>query len=241
MIIGQDFPKLEWSFMDYIILEPNTLITDTLMAFISLYLAYLLYKKELNNTFLTRWCQFFILFGISSFLGGLGHALFHYFGAMGKMPNWITGIVAIYLIEYAMAAEIIKDDFRKKYENFILLKMFVVFGIFFWIVSTLAIDEKPELGFLPVAIHTIVGVFSSAGIIGYSLSKTKHKSFKYFYWGVAIILPSAFFFLLKINPVNWFDKNDVSHVFITTGIIFFYLGASKVQNEKVKLKPWFSI
>jgi hypothetical protein len=236
MIIGQDFPKLEWSFMDYKILEPNALVTDTLMALVSLYLGYLLYKKHFNTRFSSRWFHFFILFGISSFLGGLGHALFHYFGAMGKMPNWITGIVAIYLIERAMAAAIVAEVSRKKYEKFIFWKMILVFAIFFWVISTQAIDEKPELGFLPVAIHTIVGVFTSAGIIGYSLSKTKHESFKYFYWGVAIILPSAFFFLMKINPVNWFDKNDVSHLFITAGIVFFYLGASKVGNEIGKIK-----
>jgi hypothetical protein len=236
MIIGQDFPKLEWSFMDYIILEPNALVTDTMMALVSLYLAYLLYKKRLNTTFSNRWLYFFIVFGISSFLGGLGHALFYYFGAMGKMPNWITGIVAIYMIEYAMSAEIISDDFRKKYEKFIFWKMILVFAIFFWVVGTQAIDEKPELGFLPVAIHTIIGVFTSTGIIGYSLSKTKHELFKYFYWGVAIILPSAFFFLMKINPVNWFDKNDMSHLFITAGIIFFYLGTIKVGNEAGKIK-----
>jgi hypothetical protein len=236
MIIGQDFPKLEWSFMDYIILEPNTLVTDTMMALVSLYLAYLLFKKRLNTTFSNRWLNFFIVFGVSSFLGGLGHALFYYFGAMGKMPNWITGIVAIYMIEYAMSAEIVSDDFKKKYEKFIFWKMILVFAIFFWVISTQAIDEKPELGFLPIAIHTIIGVFTSAGIIGYSLSKTKNESCKFFYLGVAIILPSAFFFLLKINPVNWFDKNDVSHLFITAGIIFFYLGTSKVGNEIGKIK-----
>jgi hypothetical protein len=236
MIIGQDFPKLEWSFMDYIILEPNALVTDSIMALVSFYLGYLIFKKQVNTTLSNRWMYFFFLFGFSSFLGGLGHALFYYFGAMGKMPNWITGIIAIYMIEYAMSAEIVSVDFRKKYEKFIFWKMILVFAIFFWVVSTQAIDEKPELGFLPLAIHTIVGVFSSAGIIGYSLSKTKHESFKFFYWGVAIILPSAFFFLLKINPVNWFDKNDVSHLFITAGIIFFYLGAIKVGNEAGKIK-----
>jgi hypothetical protein len=236
MIIGQDFPKLEWSFMDYIILEPNALVTDTIMALVSLYLAYLLYKKHLNTNFSNRWLNFFIVFGISSFLGGLGHALFYYFGAMGKMPNWITGIVAIYMIEYAMSAEIVSDDFRKKYEKFIFWKMILVFAIFFWVVSTQAIDEKPEIGFLPVAIHTIIGVFYSAGILGYKLSKTKNEAFIYFYWGVLIILPSAFFFLLKINPTNWFDKNDISHLCITAGIIFFYNGVVKVETSNVKKK-----
>ena len=236
MIVGKDFPKLEWSFMDYKILEPNALVTDTLMALVSLYLGYLLYKKHFNTRFSSRWFHFFILFGISSFLGGLGHALFHYFGAMGKMPNWITGIVAIYMIEFSMSSEIVSNDFRKKYEKFIFWKMILVFAIFFWVISTQAIDEKPEIGFLPVAIHTIIGVFYSAGILGYKLSKTKNEAFIYFYWGVLIILPSSFFFLLKINPTNWFDKNDISHLCITAGIIFFYNGVVKVETSNVKKK-----
>lgn len=236
MLIGQDFPKIEWSFLDYKIIEPNALVTDTLMALVSFYLAYLLYRKEFNSTFSNRWFYFFILFGVSSFLGGLGHALFYYFGAIGKMPNWISGIVAIYLIELAMAAAIVSEVSKNSYEKFIFYKMIVVFVVFVWVASTQAINEKPELGFLPVAIHTTIGVISAAGILGFSLSKTKHVAFKYFYWGVAIILPSVFFYLLKINPVIWFDKNDISHLFITTGIIFFYFGVVEVGKNASKIE-----
>jgi hypothetical protein len=42
----------------------------------------------------------------------------------------------------------------------------------------------------------------------------------------------VFFYLLKINPINWFDKNDVSHLFITIGIIYFYIGTVEVSNTK---------
>jgi len=236
MIIGQDFPKLEWSFMDYIILEPNALVTDTMMALVSLYLANLLYKKRLNTTFSNRWLYFFIVFGISSFLGGLGHALFYYFGAMGKMPNWITGIVAIFLIEIAMISAIETIELRKLHERIFKFKLIAVFIIFIWVINTQPINEKPEIGFLPVAIHTIIGVFYTAGILGFKLSKTKNEAFIYFYWGVLMILPSAFFFLLKINPTNWFDKNDISHLCMTAGIIFFYKGVIKVETSNTEKK-----
>jgi len=231
MIIGQDFPKLEWSILDYKILEPNALVTDTLMSLVSFYLAYLLYKKQLNSSLSNRWMSFFLVFGISSFLGGLGHALFYYFGAMGKMPNWITGSIAINLIELAMIGEIESAILRKRFERIFTVKLIVVFLVFIWVINTQAINEKPELGFLPVAIHTIIGVFHTAGILGFQLSKSKNEAFKYFYWGVGIILPSAFFFLLKINPLNWFDKNDISHLFMTLGIIFFYLGVVRVEKN----------
>jgi len=148
------------------------------------------------------------------------------------MINWVTGFIAIYFIERAMISAVDNLNKRKLYEKLVLGKLIFVFAVFSWVIATQPIDIKPELGFLPLAIHTIVGVFSTAGILAYSLSKMKNEAYKYFYYGVGIILPSAFFFLLKINPVNWFDKNDVSHVFMTVGIIFFYLGVQKVNATK---------
>jgi len=238
MLVGKDFDKIEFQFFDLIIQEPNALITDTLMALVSLYLGYLIYKKNNKSAFSNWWLAFFLLFGISSFAGGLGHALFFYFGAKGKMLNWITGFVAIYFIERAMISAIDNPTKRKNFELIVTSKLLLVFGIFTWVIFTQPIEDKPELGFLPLAIHTIVGVFSTAGILGYSLSKRKSESYRFFYWGVAIILPSAFFFLMKINPINWFDKNDISHLFITIGIIFFYFGTVRVglENNQIMIR-----
>ena len=39
-------------------------------------------------------------------------------------------------------------------------------------------------------------------------------------------------FLLDINPSQWFDKNDISHFLMAGGIIFFYLAAKGLHNEK---------
>jgi len=232
MLIGEDFNKIEVQFFDFIILEPNALVTDTLMAIVSLYLGFLLYRKENKSTFSKWWFAFFILFGISSFLGGLGHALFFYFGAKGKILNWITGIITIYLIERAMISSLKDVRKRQLYEAIVLGKLVFVFVVFIYVILTQPIEEKPELGFLPLAIHTIIGVFSTAGLIGFSQSKTQSIAYKYFYFGVAIILPSAFFYLLKINPIDWFDKNDISHLFITIGVVFFYIGVKAVQSEE---------
>ncbi|NBR13372.1 MAG: hypothetical protein EBQ94_10900 [Flavobacteriales bacterium] len=232
MLIGQNFDKIEWRVFDIIIQEPNVFITDTVMAIISLYLGFLLHSKKDSNAFTKWWYAFFVLFGISSFFGGLGHAWFFYFGAKGKMINWVTGFIAIYFIERAMISAVDNLKKRKLYERWVLGKLIFIFAVFSWVIATQPIDSKPELGFLPLAIHTIIGVFSTAGILAYSLSKVKNEAYKYFYYGVGIILPSAFFFLLKINPVNWFDKNDVSHAFMTVGIIFFYLGVQKVNAVK---------
>ena len=36
------------------------------------------------------------------------------------------------------------------------------------------------------------------------------------------MLPSAFVFLFKLNLHKWLNKDDLSHLLILTGIIFFY-------------------
>ena len=107
--------------------------------------------------------------------------------------------------------------------------------IFAWICFTFPIQEKPKTLFLPVAFNTFLGLILSAGLLGYKFYK-KEASFKLIVMGVIVMIPSAFIFLMKINPTPWFDKNDFSHLFLTIGIIFFYLGISKVQ-QSVFLQP----
>jgi predicted membrane channel-forming protein YqfA (hemolysin III family) len=126
---------------------------------------------------------------------------------------------------------LIEDLKRKKTLKFLALsKMVVVYVIFAWICYTVPINEKPQIPFLPIAFNTILGVLLSAGVLGYQFYK-KEKSFKHIVTGVIIMVPSAFVFLIKINPAQWFDKNDLSHLLLTAGIIFFYLGIVKVKKS----------
>lgn len=222
MLIGQDFEKLQLPVGNLILLEPNVLFTDTIMAGISLGLGIMLLRKPTKFAAHRWWTAFFLLFGISSFLGGLGHAMFGYWGIYGKFGSWLTAIPAIYFIERGMVDQEPNEQLKKRYQTIALIKMFLVTVIFGFVCWKGNLEVKPERGFLPIAAHTIIGVSMSAGYLGWRYSKQLHRSFYDYYLGMLIILPSAFFFLLKINPVVWFDKNDVSHVFITIGIVYFY-------------------
>jgi predicted membrane channel-forming protein YqfA (hemolysin III family) len=230
MLIGQDFDKLEIQLFGLIIQEPNGVISDLVMSIVSIILGILLIRKYGKSEFEKWWIAFFILYGISAFLGAFGHGFYHYFGALGKVPNWLTGIPIVYFIELAMIS-LIEDLKRKKTLKFLALsKMVVVYVIFAWICYTVPINEKPQIPFLPIAFNTILGVLLSAGVLGYQFYK-KEKSFKHIVTGVIIMVPSAFVFLIKINPAQWFDKNDLSHLLLTAGIIFFYLGIVKVKKS----------
>jgi hypothetical protein len=109
--------------------------------------------------------------------------------------------------------------------------MFIVLGIFLRICLNSQVFEKPELGFLPIAINTILGTILSAGILGVVFYRKHQAPFHYFSYGVLAMLPAAFFFLMKINLHPWMDKNDVSHILLSIGNVFFYIGIIKVAPE----------
>ena len=173
---------------------------------------------------------FFFLFGISSLAGGFGHALYSYFGHLGKLFTWVTGIVSIYMIERGMIEAYANSPINTRLKLFSMIKLVLLYLVFFGILFFGPIDQKPNLPFLPIAINTIIGVSWFAGVYAFKLSKSLHKDFKFIFTGVLIMLPSAFFFLGKINLHPWMDKNDVSHVLLTAGIVYFMIGVEKLSN-----------
>lgn len=232
MLIGQDYEKIHTQLFGLDISEPNVFITDTIMAVVSLVLAVKVYKHFKKTPFINYWFLFFLIYGISSFMGGVGHAMFSYWGIAGKFFTWTTGIYSIYLIEMAMISNVSEPKKYHLFKNLSLVKLLLVFGIFTIICVTQPISEKPALAFLPVAINTIVGVSISVGLLGVYFTKTIHKNYRYFYYGVLIMVPSSVVFLAKINLHPWFEKNDLSHILLTIGIVYFYIGIKKTQEFK---------
>ena len=231
MIIGSDFEKMSVKWGDLIILEPNTFLTDTMMALICFYLAIKVWKSQAKNPFVNWFLAFFIMLGISTFTGGLGHAFYHYWGTPGKLFGWYTGILSVYFIERAMISFVHDQKRMKAYRFISLSKMILIYVLVTWLCLTKNVMHKPDIGFLPVAINTIVGTILSAGILGMVFYRKHQAPFHYFTLGVLAMLPAAFFFLMKINLHPWFDKNDVTHLLLSIGNILFYLGISKVATE----------
>lgn len=231
MIIGADFEKMSVRWGDLIILEPNTFLTDSLMAFLCFYLAFRVWKEHNKNPFINWFIAFFTMLGISTFSGGLGHAFYYYWGTPGKLFGWYSGILAVFFIERAMISFVHNPKIQKAYQTFSLLKMLLIYGVVTWLCIAKNVMEKPDIGFLPVAINTILGTVLSAGILGFVFYRKHQAPFHYFTFGVLAMLPAAFFFLMKINLHPWFDKNDVTHLLLSIGNVYFYVGISKVATE----------
>lgn len=236
MLIGEDFTKIRLDLNGLIILEPNAIISDFIMAMVSFYIARKLYSARKTNGFVKYWYYFFLTFGCGAILGSLGHGLFHYLGAQGKFPTWISGILSTYFIEKAMIKAFERHNKNNILGKIAFFKMITVFLLVITVISTAEFDKNHTIGFLPIAINTIIGVLISVSVISGANIK-RQSEFKWLIFGVLAMLPSAVIFLMKINLLQWFDKGDLSHSFMTIGVFLYYWGITKIDTETDPFKP----
>ena len=236
MLLGQNFPKIEFDFMGLTLLEPNALITDFIMGAFSLYFAIKLRRNKEEHGFLKYWYYFFLFYGLGSLFGGLGHAFYYYTGPQGKFPTWISGILAAYFIEKAMIKSASGLNKNNRLGKIAFVKMILVFLIVITVISTKAYQLDHKIGFIPIAINTLIGVFISVASISLYNMKRGCVNFKYLLYGVLIMAPSFFVFMFKFNPAQWFDKSDLSHIIIIFGITLFYVGLKKLNYQGAPFK-----
>ena len=229
-MIGADFDKIHFELFGLDLVEPMALVTDSILGILSIYLGWRISKIKSDNPFYAYWKYFFLIFGIGAFIGGFAHAFYNYWGALGKFPSWIAGPVSVYCLEQAMISLYPNEKILNRLKLISVFKLIIVFIAFFLVCGLGSIQEKPSQAFLPIAINTILGVSLTAGVLGAIYKKRISEYYRYFYLGVLIMLPSAFVFLLKINLHQWFDKNDLSHVLLGAGIVYFYIGVNKVSK-----------
>ncbi len=235
MLIGQDYDKLQWDVFGLHLLEPNTFIGDVVIFIVAIYFYFRIKRNFAQNEFNTNWMRFYLFFALGFGLGGFGHLFFNYTGVPGKYPAWFLGMVASYFIECGMISIYPIVEKRKLFKKLALGKL-VAFAITEIIVlSTLDIAAMPERGLIIPTLNSVLGLGIALGVLGVMYQRKIHSSFKYLWMGALIIVPSAIFQALKINPAQWFDRNDVSHVLLIGGLLIYFVTIKKFnefQNTK---------
>jgi hypothetical protein len=190
--------------------EPMAVITNGMISFFC-FISYFRLRKW-DNEANYWWRMFYLIFGISTFFGALGHAFFLYFGVFGKFPCWITGCLANVCAARGMLA--FETSVPKKSA---IILIWVKSGV---LLALALITQK----FVFVAIDAILTYIAYTGVYAWELTKRGIAEMKFMVIGVIILLPSAFIFLLKLNPHRWLNKDDLSHLLMLTCIYFFYRG-----------------
>jgi hypothetical protein len=189
--------------------EPMAIITNGMIAFFCLFAFFQL--KDWNDTANYYWKRFFLFLGISTFLGMFGHGLFYYFDIYGKIPSWLFGCISNAMAGLGMFHF---ENYSKKNKLGVFLVVFKSLLLFLLALFTLK--------FVFVAIDAIFTYIVYTGFYAQKIVKRGAEELKWMTLGVIIMLPSAFVFLFKLNLHKWLNKDDLSHLFILTGIIFFY-------------------
>lgn len=191
--------------------EPMAILMNCLIALFCFYAYFRLRKWDNEANY--WWRLFYLVFGISTFFGALGHAFFLYFDVYGKFPCWILGCLANVCAARGMLA----------FKPFVHPTKTAVLVI--WLKSALLlILALVTKKFVFVSIDAIVTYLAYTGVFAYLLMKRGIPEMKLMVTGVLILLPSAFIFLLKINVHRWLNKDDLSHVLMLICIYCFYRG-----------------
>lgn len=234
MLIGQDYDKLQWDAFGLELLEPNTFIGDVIIFFVAIYFFFQIKRNYSKTTFNRSWMYFYLFFALGFGLGGFGHLFFNYTGVPGKYPAWFLGMVASFFIERAMISIYPKVEKRTFFQQLVNAKL-VLFCIAETIVlATLDIEAKPERGLIVPTLNSVLGLGIALGLLGAKYQQKIHASFKYLWMGALIIVPSAIFQALKINPAQWFDRNDVSHVLLLLGLIIYFKTIKGYEKRELR-------
>lgn len=224
MLIGKDYPKLEFELFGLNLVEPNAFIGDLIIFLVALYFYFKIRKGKSSNfsSFLNNWQLFYHWFGISFLCGGFGHMLFNYTGVIGKAPSWLIGMLAPYFIEQAMFSIYPNVNQRKRLKQISRVKLIIFIVLEIFVLSYYNIEHAPELGLILPTLCSTIGLFFSLGIFGIFYQKRIHPSFKYLWYSMIILIISGLPQVLKINFSQYFDRNDVSHVFLILSMIIYY-------------------
>jgi hypothetical protein len=235
MIVGADFDKIEFSLFGLDLLEPNALISDSLIM-ITCLVIYLLLRKKVPSTapFYQYWKWLFILQGAGFFLGGLAHTLYNYTGVIGKYFPLAIGIGFAMMIEHAMISLL-----DKKQQKSLLLLSKVKAGIALIILTTLmfTIDVENNLMTLLLvpSLNTTIGYISTLGVIGWIKAKVTSRDLYLLPLSVLTLIPAAIVQSKKISFHPWFDRNDFSHLLIIAALIMYYFAIIGYRKFELKL------
>ncbi len=215
------------------LLEPNVLITDSLLGLLSVFFARRIARLPANHLFFKNWQLFLLLFGVGTILGGIGHAFYNYLDLAGKIPAWLFAIVSVYFIEASMISVYPEQQFAKRLARLSAGKLIMMLLLLGGVLAFADPGNKISLAILLVILNSLMGVTLSAGFLGFHYYKIGLSShFSYFILGVLIMIPSSAVFLFDINLFRWFDKNDLSHLILAIGITIFYAGILQLHHQE---------
>ena len=213
--------KIVFEIGDLVLMEPMALVFNWIISIQCLLHFRSLKQSSSSGQWIKGWAAFFALFSASTFFGGISHTFYHYLGMNGKIPGWSLAVLSISCLEYTV---LLRHSFWKPWIAFstVLIQTILVFLV-------LSFDFQ----FLWVTIHTSMGLLLVLG--GSSLIlRTHNRGNIDFIIAIAWMLASLPFVILGIDLNTWFNRHDISHVFMIISLYKMYDAAKKSSTTVSK-------
>ena len=235
MRIGSDFEKIDFTFCGLDLLEPNSLIGNTILFISAIVISRKVQNLSLVTPFFRYWRLFFVAFGFSFFIGGLGHGFYNYWGVVGKYPGWIASIISLYLMERAMLS-LLEHHRQPMFVLLAKMKLVVFLVAELFVFAFLDLKGNPQLGLLIPSIASAFGFLTCLGYLGLRYEREINSSFRYFYWSVLVLIPSAVIQGMKISIAPWLDRSDLSHLLLLVVLLLHWKGVRNYARSTVLKK-----
>jgi hypothetical protein len=231
MRIGEDFEKIEFDFLGLHLMEPNAFLGDSLIFVVALLVAHKVKKFAVQSPFFVLWRRFFLVFGLGFFVGGLGHLFYGYVGLMGKYPPLYLGILSSVFAEKAMVSLHPNPAVRGLVEKLIYLKLGLALVAATLVFALVDLSVDPSKGLIVTTINGAIGSVYALAYLGLKFARTLTPSFHYMWLAVLVLLPTALVQSTKFNLHPWFDRNDLSHLFVAASVLLYYHGLRGYQRS----------
>lgn len=198
--------------------EPMALVTNWMIASFCIYA---LVRTKWNSTYSVNSFRYFYIFlFISTILGGLGHLFMQYLGIFGKYPSWFFAVLAGYCIGRGILY------YWRDRKSYFYFKWFLFIKSFTLLALSFATQK-----FVFVAVDSILTYILYAGYLSLMLWMKKKEEMRFFFYGMLVLFPSAFIFLMNINFHRYLNRDDLSHLLILACIMYFYSAVKRINSN----------
>lgn len=202
--------------------EPVTAFTDYLITIIAF--IYFL-KLSSSNEVVRNWRLFFLFISLSTLFGGCSHAFFAVHEGWQYKSFWlpmqfINGF-AVYFAQKATLLSVLKDS--EKYNAWKLsyiLQLCIYFVVLIIVQKYIVTILDNAIGLVPI-------------MILHFTAKVKEEHYNYIGYGICVSFITAIVHGIKFSLHDYFNYNDIAHVFIMISLTVMYLGVKRLKDQTV--------
>ncbi|MDF2437652.1 MAG: hypothetical protein K0Q95_2028 [Bacteroidota bacterium] len=196
--------------------EPVTVFTDYIITVI----AFIYYwKLPSTNEVVKYWRLFFLFISLSTFFGGSSHALFAAHEGWEYKSLWLPmqflNGLAVYYAQKATLLSVLKDS-----KNYNVWKLSYVIQLTLYYIVLIVVQK-----YIVTIIDNALGLIPI--MIVHLNAKVKEDYQKFIGYGILVSFITAIVHGLKFSLHDYFNYNDIAHVFIMISLTIMYWGVKQ--------------